>query len=323
MADDQREPDVVHGLSPISTPGRGWRCRQLSPNRSRRRWCETLSISSQQLVEIAKALTLDCRILILDEPTAALTEREAQRSVRHHAQARRPRHLDHLYLAPHGRDLRQLRPRHRLPRRPPHRHRRTSPTSTPTTSSTHGGPGHRQALPAKQSPDERRPASIILEVRQPHRRRPLPRRLLRPPAGRDPRHRRADRRRAAARSSRGSAAWTGRRPATSRSTASRCPFAATATASTTASSICRRTARATASSSTCRSPPMSRRSTFARSSTRWGIDRRRAGGGAGRARSATGSSLKRGQHSRSGVVALAAATSRRSRSPRCCRSIRA
>ena len=38
----------------------------------------TLSISHQQLVEIAKALTLDCRVLILDEPTAALTEREAQ-----------------------------------------------------------------------------------------------------------------------------------------------------------------------------------------------------------------------------------------------------
>ncbi|KAB2677966.1 sugar ABC transporter ATP-binding protein [Brucella tritici] len=37
-----------------------------------------LPISSQQLVEIAKALTLDCRVLILDEPTAALTETEAQ-----------------------------------------------------------------------------------------------------------------------------------------------------------------------------------------------------------------------------------------------------
>ena len=36
-----------------------------------------LSISSQQLVEIAKALTLDCRVLILDEPTAALTEVES------------------------------------------------------------------------------------------------------------------------------------------------------------------------------------------------------------------------------------------------------
>ncbi|PRH84743.1 D-xylose ABC transporter ATP-binding protein [Labrys okinawensis] len=36
-----------------------------------------LTISEQQIVEIAKALTLDCSILILDEPTAALTEREA------------------------------------------------------------------------------------------------------------------------------------------------------------------------------------------------------------------------------------------------------
>lgn len=38
-----------------------------------------LSISNQQLVEIAKALTLECRVLMLDEPTAALTETEAQR----------------------------------------------------------------------------------------------------------------------------------------------------------------------------------------------------------------------------------------------------
>ncbi len=38
---------------------------------------DSLSISEQQLVEIAKALSLKCDILILDEPTAALTETEA------------------------------------------------------------------------------------------------------------------------------------------------------------------------------------------------------------------------------------------------------
>ncbi|APX23677.1 MAG: sugar ABC transporter ATP-binding protein [Rhodobacteraceae bacterium] len=41
-----------------------------------------LSISNQQLVEIAKALTLDARILILDEPTSALTEAETAKLFR-------------------------------------------------------------------------------------------------------------------------------------------------------------------------------------------------------------------------------------------------
>ncbi|MCX5515368.1 D-xylose ABC transporter ATP-binding protein [Kaistia algarum] len=36
-----------------------------------------LPIASQQIVEIAKALTLNCEVLIFDEPTAALTETEA------------------------------------------------------------------------------------------------------------------------------------------------------------------------------------------------------------------------------------------------------
>ena len=39
---------------------------------------DSLSISEQQLVEIAKALSLKCNILILDEPTAALTETESE-----------------------------------------------------------------------------------------------------------------------------------------------------------------------------------------------------------------------------------------------------
>jgi len=40
---------------------------------------EQLSIANQQLVEIAKAISLDCKILILDEPTSALTDHESDR----------------------------------------------------------------------------------------------------------------------------------------------------------------------------------------------------------------------------------------------------
>ncbi|HLA42549.1 MAG TPA: sugar ABC transporter ATP-binding protein, partial [Aggregatilineales bacterium] len=38
---------------------------------------ESLSIATQQLVEITKALSMNCRVLILDEPTSALTDQEA------------------------------------------------------------------------------------------------------------------------------------------------------------------------------------------------------------------------------------------------------
>jgi ribose transport system ATP-binding protein len=38
----------------------------------------TLSVAQQQMVEIAKALSYDAKVLILDEPTAALNEREAE-----------------------------------------------------------------------------------------------------------------------------------------------------------------------------------------------------------------------------------------------------
>ena len=35
-----------------------------------------LPVAVQQMIEIAKALSLDCRVLVLDEPTSALTDRE-------------------------------------------------------------------------------------------------------------------------------------------------------------------------------------------------------------------------------------------------------
>ncbi|BBI53486.1 hypothetical protein HORIV_59070 [Vreelandella olivaria] len=37
-----------------------------------------LSTSDQQMVEIAKAITRDVRVLIMDEPTATLTENEVK-----------------------------------------------------------------------------------------------------------------------------------------------------------------------------------------------------------------------------------------------------
>ena len=43
------------------------------------RLVETLTMPEQQLVEIAKAIGTDARILIMDEPTASLTDREVER----------------------------------------------------------------------------------------------------------------------------------------------------------------------------------------------------------------------------------------------------
>lgn len=40
---------------------------------------EDLSVGQQQLVEIAKALSMNTEILVLDEPTAALTDREIEK----------------------------------------------------------------------------------------------------------------------------------------------------------------------------------------------------------------------------------------------------
>ncbi|NLX08259.1 MAG: sugar ABC transporter ATP-binding protein [Chloroflexi bacterium] len=52
--------------------------RSLDLNVDPRALVSELSIAKQQLVEIAKALSFDTKLLILDEPTSALTEREVE-----------------------------------------------------------------------------------------------------------------------------------------------------------------------------------------------------------------------------------------------------
>lgn len=52
---------------------------QLSVSVDPRALVEQLSIANQQLVEITKAVSSNCKILILDEPTSALTDHEADR----------------------------------------------------------------------------------------------------------------------------------------------------------------------------------------------------------------------------------------------------
>jgi ribose transport system ATP-binding protein len=50
--------------------------KMLELNVSSRTLVSNLSIANQQLIEIGKALSLNCKVLILDEPTSALTEHE-------------------------------------------------------------------------------------------------------------------------------------------------------------------------------------------------------------------------------------------------------
>ena len=52
--------------------------KKLNVNTSSRELVGNLSIAQQQMVEIAKALSLDAKIIIMDEPTDALTDKETE-----------------------------------------------------------------------------------------------------------------------------------------------------------------------------------------------------------------------------------------------------
>jgi len=80
-----REPDMPGPLRYLSVVNRGHMVREtqrlldtLGANFSPRALVKHLSVAEQQMVEIAKALAHDARIIIMDEPTSALGEDEVQ-----------------------------------------------------------------------------------------------------------------------------------------------------------------------------------------------------------------------------------------------------
>ena len=126
-------PHAATGVPACST-GRGMQAEAARPARHggprlrpRRRRCGRLRSSEQQLVEIARALSIQARVLIMDEPTAALSQREVDRLF---ARGRRPAPAgrgDDVRRPPDGGDLPRRRPRRRAARRPAGRRPRRSP----------------------------------------------------------------------------------------------------------------------------------------------------------------------------------------------------
>ena len=76
-----------------------------------------LSLAQQQMVEIAKALSLQARILIMDEPTSSLTLTETQRLIEVVARSAGGGRQHDLYLAPAGGSQAARRPGRRPARR--------------------------------------------------------------------------------------------------------------------------------------------------------------------------------------------------------------
>ena len=92
----------------------------------RRQLVADLSIGQRQVVAIVKALSYASRVLIMDEPTAALTAGEVERLFDDHARLARERRRHRLHLAPAGGSAADRRPGHGDARRPCRRHHRAA-----------------------------------------------------------------------------------------------------------------------------------------------------------------------------------------------------
>ena len=121
-----------------------------------------LSIADQQLVEIAKALSFEARVLVMDEPTAALSGVEVERLF---AVARALRDAGSggpVHLAPVRRGVRAVPAHHRHARRCVGLHRPDRRRDRRPGRAAHGGP---RGVLAVSEAGHRVPVTVLLEVR--------------------------------------------------------------------------------------------------------------------------------------------------------------
>ena len=110
-----------------------------------------LSQGERQLVEIAKALGADARIVIFDEPTTSLTARESERLFAQIDRLRAQGHRDHLYQPHPGRRDAPVRRHHRAARRACGRQRARADMTIDRLITAHGRPHDRPDLPAARA----------------------------------------------------------------------------------------------------------------------------------------------------------------------------
>ena len=108
--------------------------KRLGLDISTRTRLDELSIAQQQMVEIAKALSLNSRLIIMDEPTSSLTLRGNEPPAGTRRRIERAGRQHHLYFAPSWRNFQMRRPRRRVARR--QKRRRIGARPRPRTTSS-------------------------------------------------------------------------------------------------------------------------------------------------------------------------------------------
>ena len=117
-------------------------------------------MADQQLIEIAKALSIEARVLILDEPTASLSAHEVERLFAIVRQTSRARGRGAVRQPPPRRGVRPVRPGDGASRRPARRHRARRASSRPPTSSATWSAGRSRSSRRSRSPV----GDVLLEV---------------------------------------------------------------------------------------------------------------------------------------------------------------